>query len=482
MERPKSFIPIPRMKYCYFLSLCYALIISGCTGDSKENDTIYLGGQINNPETDFVVISKENEIIDTLFLDAKNQFGKNYQKLEAGIYTFNHPPESQIMYMEPGDSVLIYLNTLSFDESLNFSGSGSEKSNFLLDMFLKNELNNELILTYYKIAPSEFARITDSIRQQRIDKLNILSEDREFSEEFMEIARASIDYEYFDLRERYTFLINKYRKDFIDQFPKDFNNYRNEIDFNNRELQDYYVYTNFIDDYLRSKAIEYCTKTHNEHKDCYNINSYKNIERRIILIDSLSNIESLKNEFLDRLATQAIVNAEKASRIDSLLRLLKNIEYTHLKDAQELARIQKVYLNGQSLADLWAMNTAGQEMTYGEIIKRPTVTYAWSLYAPAHHRWQHNIIKTLRKKYPQVDFIGVNVDINDREEWLRTLETFGYDKSFEYQIARRKISRDSYRRYLNKLFFVNNDAIIVKGDIQFGNTDFEEELEKFIAQ
>ncbi|WP_405198173.1 hypothetical protein [Christiangramia sp. LLG6405-1] len=470
------------MKYCYFLSLCCALIFSGCTNDSNENGTIYLGGQINNPETDFVVISKENKIIDTLFLDAKNQFGKNYPELEAGIYTFNHPPESQIMYMEPGDSVLIYLNTLSFDESLNFSGAGSEKSNFLLDMFLKNEQNNDLILTYYKIAPSEFARITDSIRQQRIDKLNTLSEEREFSEDFLEIAHASIDYEYFDLRERYTFLINKYRKDFRDQIPEDFNNYRNEIDFNNRELQDYYVYTNFIDDYLRSKAIEYCTRTHNEHKDCYNINSYKNIERRIVLIDSLSNIESLKNEFLDRLATLAIVNSERASRIDSLLQLLQDIDYTHIEDARNLAEIQKVYLNGQSLADLWAMNTAGKELKYGEIINRPTVTYAWSLYAPAHHRWQHNIISSLREKYPQVDFVGVNVDVNEREEWLRTLETFGYNKSFEYQIARRQIPKDSYRRYLNKLFFVNKDAIIVKGDIQFGNSDFEEELEKFIAQ
>ena len=470
------------MKYFYFLSLCCALIFSGCTNDSNENGTIYLGGQINNPETDFVVISKENKIIDTLFLDAKNQFGKNYPKLEAGIYTFNHPPESQIMYMEPGDSVLIYLNTLSFDESLNFSGAGAEKSNFLLDMFLKNEQNNDLILTYYKIAPSEFARITDSIRQQRINKLNTLSEDREFSEEFLEVARASIDYEYFDLRERYTFLINKYRRDYRDQIPEDFNNYRKEIDFNNRELQDYYVYTNFIDDYLRSKAIEYCTRTHNEHKDCYNINSYKNIERRMILIDSLSNIESLKNEFLDRLATLAIVNSEKVSRIDSILQLLKDIEYTHIEEARDLAEIQKVYLNGQSLADLWAVNTSGKELKYGDVINKPTVTYAWSLYAPAHHRWQHNIISSLRDKYPQVDFIGVNVDINEREEWLRTLETFGYDKSFEYQIARRQITKDSYRRYLNKLFFVNKDAIIVKGDIQFGNTDFEEELEKFIAK
>ncbi|GAA4319700.1 thioredoxin family protein [Pontixanthobacter gangjinensis] len=452
----------------------------GCTENSPEATSVFIGGQINNPETDYVIISKENETIDTLYLDEKNQFGKDFKNLEGGIYTFKHPPESQIMYMEPGDSIVIWLNTLSFDESLNFSGEGAQKSNFLLDMFLKNRSNNDLILTYYKIEPEEFARITDSIKNSRLKELEELKEKHEFSDEFLKVARSSIDYEYYDLRERYNFLIRKYYNDYAEKIPENFNDYRKEIDFNNEALQDYYVYTNLIDDYLRSKSIETCIEEHADHQKCFNINTYKNIERRILLIDSLSEIESLKNEFLDRLSAQAITMAEGESRLDSILGLLESINYSHINTAEELAEIQKNYFVGQSINDLTAQDTEGNIIKYGDVIDSPTITFAWSIYSPAHHRWQHSIIKELEEKYPELNFLGVNIDLGDREEWLRTLETFDYNKENEYQIVRRSTSKETYRKYLNKIFFVNSDGTIVKGDINLGGPDFESKLQEFI--
>lgn len=452
----------------------------GCKDDTPADDGVYIGGQINNPETDYILISKENEVIDTLFLDEKNQFGKDFENLESGIYTFKHPPESQIMYVEPGDSIVVWLNTMAFDESLNFSGKGAEKSNFLLDMFLKNQNNNDLILTYYKIEPEKFAKITDSIKDQRVQLLEQLEEKYNFSERFNEIARASIDYEYYDLRERYTFLIRKYYNSFAQKIPEDFNDYREKIDFNNKELQDYYVYTNLIDDYLRSKSIELCAEKHYDHKNCLNINSYQNIERRILLIDSLSNIEPLKNEFLDRLATQAIIMAERESRLDSLLNLLEDINYNEIEPLKELAQIQKTYFAGNSLSNLKIRSTEGEITTWGKVINKPTVNYAWSMYSPAHHRWQHDIIEDLRKKYPELEFIGINIDLGEREEWLRTLETFGYNKEKEFQITNRTTSKDTYMKYLNKVVFVDANSTIIRGDLQFGGPEFEDEILEFL--
>ena len=454
----------------------------GCVQNSPETNSIYVGGQINNPETDYVVLSHENETIDTLFLDEKNQFSGKFEALEGGIYTFKHPPESQIMYMEPGDSIVIWLNTMSFDESLNFSGTGAEKSNFLLDMFLHNQGDNDLILTYYKIEPNEFAKITDSIKEQRLRRLEDLQEKHEFSDEFLEIAKSSIDYEYYDLRERYTFLIRKYYNNFAEKIPEDFNDYREKIDFNNEELQDYYVYTNLIDDYLRSKSIEDCSLDHKDHKKCLNINTFKNIEKRILLIDSLSNIESLKNEFLDRLASQAIIMAETESRLDSVLDLLERIDYTNLESAEEMAEIQKNYFNGRSIGDLIARNAKGEIIHYKDIINSPTITYAWSIYAPAHHRWQHNIVKDLKIKFPELQFLGINIDLGEREEWLRTIETFGYDKETEFQITNRQPTKESYKKYLNKVLFVDANSTIVRGDIQFGSPEFESEILEFLNE
>ncbi len=468
------------MRNIIFIIFTCSLILTGCNDNSPDPKSVYIGGQINNPETDYIIISKENETLDTLYLDENNQFGKEFEDLESGIYTFKHPPESQIMYAEPGDSLVIWLNTMAFDESLNFSGEGSEKSNFLLDMFLKNQSNNDLIITYYKIEPTEFARITDSIKQDRLQRLDQINETNEFSEEFLKIAEASIDYEYYDLRERYTFLIRKYYNSFAEKIPEDFNDYREEIDFNNQQLQDYYVYTNLIDDYMRTKSIEYCSQKHKDHKRCFNMNTYKNIASRIKLIDSLSNIEPLKNEFIDRLAVQAITMAERESRLDSILNLLKSINYSNLNSAKQLAEIQKNYFNGKSIEDFTAQDTDGKVVKYGDIIDDPTITYAWSIYAPAHHRWQHSIIEDLKKKYPEINFMGVNIDLGEREEWLRTLETFGYDKSNEYQITQRSTSKETYKKYLNKVFFVNSDGTIVKGDVSFGSPDFEGEVLEFL--
>jgi len=451
-----------------------------CKNNSAESNSVYIGGQINNPETDFVIISKENQPIDTLYLDEKNQFGKKFENLEKGIYTFRHPPESQIIYTEPGDSIVIWLNTLSFDESLNFSGEGSEKSNFLLNMFLKNQKDNDLILTYYKIEPEQFAKLTDSIKNKRIQELEKLKESNEFSEDFLKIATASINYEYYDLRERYTYLLKKYYKTMAEKIPEDFNDYREEINFNDKELQDYYVYTNLIDDYLRTKSIEDCTESGSEHKKCFDINSFKNIEQRIGLIDSLTGIKSLKNEFIDLLATKAITSAERESRLDSVLKLLESIEYTNLESAKQLAFIQRNYFNGKSLKNFKLNNTEGNILIYNEIIDSPTIAYGWSIYAPAHHRWQHNIIKNLKAKYPEIYFLGINIDLGEREEWLRTIETFGYDKSNEYQLTRRSVPKDIYNKYLNKVFFIDSNATIVKGDLNFGSPGFENEIMEFL--
>ncbi len=468
------------MKYFYLYSLCCILLLSACREENPTSENVFLGGQINNPETDYVILSKENKNLDTLYLNEKNQFGKDYKNLESGIYTFKHPPENQIMFIEPGDSIVIWLNTMAFDESLNFSGNGAEKSNFLLDMFLKNQDDNDLILTYYKIEPEKFAKITDSIKTERIKKLERLDDNNNFSEGFLEIARASIDYEYFDLRERYTYLIRKYYNEMAQKIPDDFHDYRKKIDFNDEDLQDYYVYTNLIDDYLRSRAIEYCIEKHNDHKNCYKLNSFENLKSRIVLMDSLSDLQPLKNEFIDRLASQMIITAESASRIDSILNLLEDIDYAGIKDLENLAEVQTNYFVGNSVENIATINTDKELVSYGEFIERPTVLFAWSITVPARHRWQHNIVNNLRNKYPELDFVGINVDLNNYEEWLRTIETYGYDKSKEYQITQKEADKETYLNYLNKVLLISPDGIVLKGDLNFGSQDFEQELLEYL--
>ncbi|MDT0643502.1 hypothetical protein RM553_11725 [Zunongwangia sp. F363] len=465
----------------YLISILSVILLgTACNRSTSSNKTTYIGGQIVNPNVDYVILTQNSNDLDTLPLNEENQFGKHLEDLEAGIYTLKHPPENQILYVEPGDSLLIWLNTLQFDRSLNFSGRGGEKSNFLLDMFLNNQRDNDLILSYYKIKPERFAKITDSIRKERLQKLEKLEKREEFSSDFKNIARTVIDYEYYDLRERYTFLIEKYYHGLTSEVPEDFYDYRKKIDFSNKELQSYYVYTNLIDDYLRSKSIEGCDTIAKPSQDCYDLASYHNIKRRIILIDSLTSLSNMKNEFLDRLATRGITMADTEGRVDSILEVLKEVNYENMEQAQDLAAIHRNYFVGTSVNNNKLLNTSKEVIDYRGILEKPTIAFVWSIHSPSHHVWQHKHVRELRKKYPGIDFLGINIDEGETEEWLSTVAANNYNKKFEYQITSRNIDKEVFRKYIYKIFFIDPSGIIVDGDAKFQSPNFETEILEFL--
>ena len=459
-----------------------SLLCMCCKNDSKKSDDIYIGGKIMNPNINYAILSKDQKIIDTLPLDDDNKFGKYLPKLDAGIYTFQHNPESQVIYLEPGDSIMIWVNTFDFDESLNFSGRGSRESSFLLDLFLQNRANNDLVLNYYKIKPKVFQKISDSIHQKRLEEFNKNIEEHELSKTFEDIARQSIDYEFYDLRERYTYLIKKYYPEFSKLIPEGFNDYRDSLDFNNELLQNYYLYTNTIDDYLRTRAIEYCIDEYKD-KECFNVSNFDNIKRRATLIDSLSSTPSIKNKFLDLLLSKAITMATNKDDLKKILNFAESLDYQQIDEIKQLSKIQKNYFTGKSLADFTLLNIHGEEITYGDIIDKKTIVYFWSADNIRRYIWQFRTIKKLEKKYPELDFIGVNLDINQSPKWLRILHENNYDENNQYQLAKRGFSNDFAKKYLYRLNFLDKNAVIVRGDITLSSSaEFESKLLEFLNQ
>ncbi|WP_197051690.1 hypothetical protein [Salegentibacter sp. Hel_I_6] len=437
-----------------------------------------------NPYNPYFILSKDNKTIDTLFLDQNNQFGKKFKNLEPGIYSFKHPPENQIMYLEPGDSILVWLNTMQFDESLNFSGSGDAKSTFLLDMFLNNESNNNLMLSYYKINPVEFAGITDSIKNTRKNKLEALNEKKNFSESFLELANNSIDYDYYHLRERYTFLVKKYYNELAQQIPDDFHAYRNKLNFNDTRLKEYYGYLNFIEDHLRTRSIERCLEKFDTNSDCFELHSVDNISYRINLADSLINKEEIKNIFINRLAIQGMVFSNNTEKIDSILSILEKVKYNgeNLPDLKQMAEIQKSLLPGNDIGNLPLVTLQDKVVRLKDISDKPIITYHWSMEAPEHFKWQHNIIFNLRQKYPELEFVGINIDKNSNQSWKNTVQAFNMDEKSEFKLSSTSINMNLLKNYLNKLIFLDTNGNIVNGEAQLNTPNFERQILEFLNE
>ncbi len=464
--------------------ICFFFIsFLSCKQDKKISEDIYIGGQIANPSSKYVIISKNDVNLDTLYLNDKNQFGGTLKNTQAGLYVFKHPPENQIIYIEPGDSTLVWVNTLAFDESIYFSGKGSEKSNFLTNLYLLNQQDNNFILNYYKLDPSEFAQKTDSIRNERQQRLELLDKKFDISEDFKKLANSSIDYEFYDLRERYAFLIRKYYREFVKKIPKDFHQYRKEISFNDETLQEYYVYLNLIDDFLRTKSLEYCDKNNIENQNCYNLNGNENIKRRIILADSIIQNKKIKNIFLDRLAAQGIIYSQNTENIQSILDLLTKINYSgeRLADLKQVAIIQKELIPGYNIGGRKLWNTSKETILLKDISRKPIITYYWSINSQGHHKWQHKIIEDLRVKYPEIDFIGINIDKNQFESWVNVIKNNSYNPKFEFQLINIRVEDKLLKNYLNKLIFVDTSGRIVRGDAQLNSPDIETKILEFIS-
>jgi len=435
-----------------------------------------------NPYNPYFVLSKDNKTIDTLFLDQNNQFGKKLEDIEPGIYSFKHPPENQIMYLEPGDSVLVWLNTMQFDESLNFSGSGAEKSSFLLDMFLNNERNNNMMLSYYKINPNEFAKITDSIKKSRKNKLKALNEKEKFSKPFLELANNSIDYDFYHLRERYTFLVKKYYNELAQQIPDDFNDFREDLDFNDIQLKEYYGYLNFIDDHLRTRSIERCLDEFDTNSNCFELHSIENISYRINLADSLIEENEIKNIFINRLAIQGLTFSDSAEKIDSILNILEAIEFNgnNLPELKKMANIQKNLLPGNNIGDIPLTNIKDEIVRLEDISNKPIVTYHWSLEAPEHYKWQHAIISNLIQKYPELEFVGINIDEGAKQSWKNTVRAYDMNMKRQYKLSSADININLLKNYLNKLIFLDTDGTIINGEAQLNTPNFERQILEFL--
>lgn len=469
-------------KKLFLLFSLITILLSSCKKDKELSTDVYIGGRIANPSSKFVIISKNDIALDTFYLDGENQFGGKLKNVEEGLYIFKHPPENQVMYLQPGDSTLVFVNTLSFDESLNFSGNEAVKSNFFTNMYLVNQQNNDLVLSYYKLTPVEFARKTDSIREVRKKHLVDLDEKFQLSDEFYNLACTTINYEYYDLRERYALLIRKYLREYVDDIPEDFHEYREDINFNDEDLQDYYVYLNLIDDYLRTRSVEYCQEENIEDKDCYNLTSLGNIRRRMIMTDSLLTNPNIKYTFLDRLAAQGIIFSETPEDINGIMKVLEEINYQGeaLADLKQMAMVQQSLLPGNNIGDLKLIDVNNDTIMLKDISDKPMITFPWSLTSQNQHRWQHGIIDDLKNKYPEINFIGLNIDDGETELWQKTVLRNKYDPNLEYKIRTIEGKDDLLKNYINKLVFMDTKGNIVEGDVQLNSPEVESRILEFL--
>ena len=121
-------------------------------------------------------------------------------------YRIEHLPENQYIIIENGDSLWIRVNVEDFKESLTFSGKGSSKNNFLVDISNMDDYENEYLSRYYVEESDIFKSKIDSLMNEKLRIWDLFDKAVDQKKLSNSITKSSIKYNYFNKLERYALL------------------------------------------------------------------------------------------------------------------------------------------------------------------------------------------------------------------------------------------------------------------------------------
>lgn len=472
------------MKFNILLILALSTLL-GCKKDSQGmDDYAYFGGEIINPNNNYVVLNSPEKIADTLYLDGNNRFMHKLEHLKPGLYTFIHGGEYQRLLIEPKDSILMRLNTIDFDESMVFTGEGARKNNYLISMFLQNELDNKKFMNMmWDMEPKKFEQALDSNRNAKLSELKGFLANKDYSPYFKSISESYINYDYYSYKELYPFSFYGYNNliHFKD-LPSNFYDFRKNVDYNNEDLMSVIPYSRFLFCHFNNLALSkfYQTATHNVVFD--NQSVVYNLEK-LQLMDSLIKNENIKNYLLKYTTRDFITISKDSSETKEILNSFLG-KSTNVNDKiymKELTTNVNNLKQGNKLPNIKLKSFNQTFVDSDSIIKKPTVIYFWSSNFPMLLRNSHYKAQTLKSKYPEVDFIAININDDDKERWTNTIKKFHFPTDSEYQFhdptdAMEKLAINS----VNRSIFVDGDGHIVNSNAMIFTSEFEEELVRLL--
>ncbi len=447
-------------KLLYATTLLFFIL--GCkdttTVDAKGT---YFGGQIINPKDSHVYLYKKDVLVDSVALDNDNKFLIELENVEEGLYNFKHSPEYQYVYIKPQDSVLIRLNTIEFDESLVFTGNGAGLNNFLIEMYLIHEDEESLMRKLFKKPHDLFIRSLDSLVTMKKEQLDELLEDKTLTDGQQKIAKASLEFPYYQHKETYPYLHrNLHGKDHFEQLPANFYAYRDKVDYNDELLSHFRPYLNFL-------ITNISNRSYTIHADMKYENSLEFNLNRVNLIDSIIVNEQLKNNLLRYFSYDFLLGNQDIEENEVYLK-----EYFSISTSNEHDReIDKLYHSirdlqtGKQLPDI---KVATQRSKFAEVQnllgnRKTRVYYFWSMDQKKHLKNVLKHVYKLQKKYPDIQFVGINVN-KDHKKWIGTCEKMDLPFDGQYRaVDFDKMSKELVLNTLNKAIIVDKDNKIING-------------------
>ncbi len=447
-----------------FLPIALALCLIGCNTPESNDQSVFFAGEIVNPTSEYVVLFKGSDALDSAKLDKDNRFSFQFDNVSDGLYHFNHYPEQQYVYLEKGDSVWIRLNTLYFDESLVFSGTNEELNNFLLEVFLEDEEVEQLMYSeLYELEGDDFSEKIEKLRNEKLQALEELNKEAKLSNTAYEIAKASINYTFYRFKEIYPFKHRgALREDELHDLPSDFYAYRKGIDYNNKNLIYLRPYYNFMKSHMGNLSYmncsHFCGKKAGTAHNQLHFNQHK-----LAIIDSLVGEKELKDNLFRNVAFNYLLREHDADSNKVFIEKFQRISGNNMH-IKEIERLYSGISNIQPNSPIPEINVVSMNDTLVSLPSlskdKKVVFYFWSATDKNHYENIFSRVKELQALKPDYDFIGINFR-TETNNWKTIVNKFGFDAHSQYKADDLEQLTEKLILYPMNKCIITKDAIIV---------------------
>jgi len=461
-----------------FLSLGILVLTIGCVKTSDEKSFTYFGGKIKNPGGEYIYFSKDEKVIDSAKIDKHNKFSFRLDSIEIGLYTFNHGPEYQFLYLEPKDSLLIYLNTWDFDESLIFSGTQAAKNNYLINLFLEQEKFEKNFKRGFELSEEDFSEAIDKEIKARLDSYDLLVEleGEEPSEFFEKIAKAGIYFPFYYLKEHYPFKNKRaLQLKTLPVLSDNFYSYRETIDLNDKDLINYGPYYTYVLTYLHLKA--YKEYLDDSEKNNVSLN-YMKIVNSEITDEDFKNRELAKS-FWTSLTSNYMSEEQLKEAGDYFFENCTNKDLCSeiKRSVKQKAQMKK----GGKLPKVIAYNTSGEEVSINNLAKdSDAVIYFWPKHLGRVEMLDEKLA-SLKKQYPDILFIGIERD-KTNEDWVKFIDSKNLSEDSQFILSKDSDAYAYFEGDMARTIIVKSNGNIHNGYLFFNDKNFDVQLKKLNKQ
>lgn len=182
----------------FTLVVAVAITFVACQQEPKI-DYALLSGKVENTKAKSASISSGN-FEREISIKQDGTFADTLYIPESGFYSLSIGREYTPMYLSKGDDIQIAIDAKKFDESITYTGEGSNENNYLAAKTLNTVEATSNVVQFYSAEEQAFKTQLNSLKSTNT---SLLDELKDVDETFMKIEKKNLVYDHYAMLKNY---------------------------------------------------------------------------------------------------------------------------------------------------------------------------------------------------------------------------------------------------------------------------------------